>query len=155
MMVGSKSARPIDATRLTVARLAEIVSETQRYGECWLYTRVHHSGYSYVRVGHTRPGVHRVVHAVCTGIYEQNGRVVDHLCKRKNCINPKHLELVEQTVNIARGTALDRAAEFNRRKTHCPVGHEYSSENTVWWNGWRKCRTCDRNRRRESYRRKN
>jgi hypothetical protein len=32
--------------------------------------------------------------------------------------------------------------------THCPQGHEYTPDNISWWRGWRKCRTCHRERER-------
>lgn len=32
------------------------------------------------------------------------------------------------------------------RRTHCTHGHEYDSENTIWTNGARICRTCKRTR---------
>lgn len=46
----------------------------------------------------------------------------------------------------------ERGAKRRRRrgvpvrefKTHCPRGHEYSSENTYVYNGCRTCRTCSR-----------
>jgi hypothetical protein len=37
----------------------------------------------------------------------------------------------------------------NARKTHCPQGHAYSTENTRVWRGRRYCRTCQINRARE------
>lgn len=37
----------------------------------------------------------------------------------------------------------------NSLKTHCPRNHEYSPENTSWWRGSRKCRTCSNERRRK------
>ena len=37
-----------------------------------------------------------------------------------------------------------RQDHANRRKTHCPQGHEYTAENTrIDRNGKRHCRTCD------------
>ena len=41
--------------------------------------------------------------------------------------------------------------DHNARKTHCPKGHEYSSENTyLSGNGHRRCRTCILSGQRES-----
>lgn len=36
----------------------------------------------------------------------------------------------------------------NRLKTHCPQGHEYSSENTQITRGYRRCATCHREQER-------
>lgn len=31
-----------------------------------------------------------------------------------------------------------------RNRTHCKHGHEFTPENTYWWNGGRSCRECKR-----------
>ena len=49
----------------------------------------------------------------------------------------------------------DRNGNWNKEKTHCVHGHEYTPENTMLrGNGKRVCRICDRERVR-SYRRRN
>ncbi len=37
-------------------------------------------------------------------------------------------------------------SEYQRAKTHCPHGHEYTAENTIVYSsdGRRRCRTCRR-----------
>lgn len=80
-----------------------------------------------------------------------DGLTIDHLCRNTRCVNPDHLEVVTHAINIARGTALERAIEHQRAKTHCPREHEYTPENTylVRGNGARMCRACSRERMRE------
>ncbi len=34
------------------------------------------------------------------------------------------------------------APQFQRDKTHCPMGHEYTPENTKIWKGNRSCKKC-------------
>lgn len=59
-------------------------------------------------------------------------------CVHRRCVNRLHLEVVTASENTLRQ---DHA---NRRKTHCPQGHEYTPENTrIDRNGKRHCRTCD------------
>jgi hypothetical protein len=47
----------------------------------------------------------------------------------------------------------------NAAKTHCPKGHEYTSENTIidrtvgGRNGWRRCRICRNDQQRKRYQR--
>lgn len=74
-----------------------------------------------------------------------DGKVLDHLCRVRCCVNPDHLEPVTQAVNVARGDAGINMSQ----KTHCPQGHEYNAVNTrVSLNGGRVCRACDRERQR-------
>jgi len=66
------------------------------------------------------------------------GFVLDHLCKNRSCINPKHLEAVTQKINA------ERAGWATR--THCKHGHEYTKENTSYSkrDNARVCKTCKR-----------
>jgi hypothetical protein len=69
-----------------------------------------------------------------------DGLQIDHLCRNRACVNVGHMELVTQRENILRGLS---PTAFHARKTHCPVGHPYDSENTyVARNGHRECRIC-------------
>lgn len=66
----------------------------------------------------------------------------DHLCRVRHCVNPFHLEVVTHRENCLRGFGV---SGINARKTHCPAGHPYDSENTHYTpSGGRKCRICQR-----------
>jgi hypothetical protein len=77
------------------------------------------------------------------------GLHIDHLCRNRWCVNSEHLEPVTLIENLLRG---DRThlGQYQREKTHCPQGHEFTPENT-WFNktGGRHCKTCNRERMRE------
>jgi len=64
---------------------------------------------------------------------------VDHMCKVRRCVNPKHLRLLTTQENTACGDAGLHLAN----KTHCPKGHPYSGENLYLdLRGKRGCKAC-------------
>ena len=106
----------------------------------WKGGRVN-SGYGFFPFG--EKSAHVLAHRFC---YEQFyglipiGMEIDHLCRVRDCVNPKHLEAVSPQENKRRQFAVI---------THCPKGHSYSEENTRWRGHSRKCRQCDRDKKRQ------
>lgn len=71
-----------------------------------------------------------------------HGHVIHHRCGNPWCINPDHLESMPQRKHLEEhGLLGDRHQRF---KTHCPSGHEYSTENTYMYKNERLCRACRR-----------
>jgi hypothetical protein len=84
---------------------------------------------------------HRVIWEMTHGPIP-SGLEVDHLCRNRACVNPRHMALVPHRENTLRGMA---PTAINARKTHCPAGHPYDGENTYMApDGWRQCMTCRR-----------
>lgn len=74
---------------------------------------------------------HRFVYELLVGPIPA-GLQLDHLCRRRRCVRPGHLEPVTEAENHAR-TALVR----------CCRGHEFTDENTYRVPaGPRQCRAC-------------
>lgn len=102
------------------------------------------SGYGQMNTG--RRGASVRVHRLAlhlAGRPVPANKVVDHLCSNPPCVNPKHLDIVSQATNMARGK--------HSTKRHCVHGHEFTEANTGWQksNGvvrGRYCRTCARAR---------
>ena len=113
---------------------------------CWLWTGGTHAG-GYGRIMHEG----RLVRAHRFA-YEHfrdpipDGLQLDHLCRVRHCVNPKHLEVVSAKDNLRRGYGV---AGTHRRQTHCKRGHEFTPENTYREPsrpGSRSCRKCQRQR---------
>jgi HNH endonuclease len=117
-------------------------------GECWLWTGATTKGYGRFR----GTGAHRFAYELLVGPIPQ-GLQLDHLCRVRNCVNPEHLEPVTCQENLRRGFIAK--ARAGQRPTHCPQGHEFTTENTYIWRGnKRACKTCNGIRALARYHRK-
>lgn len=110
---------------------------------CWLWTGAKAStGYGNFMVSKRPPRwqkAHRYLYEqLCGPIADE--LVMDHLCRTPLCVSLFHLEPVTPKVNINRGVG-------HGKETHCPHGHEYSTENTYRDRKNRRyCRACRRQR---------
>lgn len=82
------------------------------------YGRMYHKGRSRV--------AHRIVYELVVGEIPK-GLQLDHLCRNRCCVNPKHLEPVTRYVNILRDQG---AAAIHARKNYCIRGHKFDLKNT-------------------------
>ena len=126
---------------------------------CWMWTgEGNPAGY-----GMFRPGPGKPRHMVHRWAYEQfvgpvpEGMQIDHKChtedtacpggpdcQHRRCCNPAHLEPVSASENTL------RQRHYERSRTECPKGHPYDGDNLiVGKDGKRRCRTCDKARKRK------
>lgn len=122
---------------------------------CWEWTGYKMpNGYARIGIGQKGHYAHRVSYETFVGPIPPR-LTVDHLCRVRHCINPSHLEVVTNRVNILRGNS--PSAE-QARWTHCRNGHALTGDNlSVSKNGKRRCVACNRKwhrQRREKYRNK-
>lgn len=115
-------------------------------GGCWLWLAcVTQTGYGQFRFRGKLTPAHRASYVLHRGAIPP-GAVLDHLCRVRRCVNPDHLEPVDQRTNLLRGIGW---AAVNASKTHCVNGHEFTAENTyVNPSGRRHCRICRKSQRR-------
>jgi hypothetical protein len=105
---------------------------------CWRWTGfISHKGYGRFRFAKNVGHAHRFAYVMLVGPIG-DGLEIDHRCRVRDCINPKHLEAVTHAENLKR-------RHPSNLPTHCGEGHEYTPENTyVRPNGVRICRICKR-----------
>lgn len=102
----SRPPRPV--LRRVAARL------TFPEGGCWIFTGALNRGYGRV---HGEDGklhyAHRVMYEAMVGDVPE-GLELDHLCRRRACCNPWHLEAVTRRENLLRGETLAAAHAEDR-----------------------------------------
>lgn len=139
---------------LTISQRLESRIERIPDAGCWIWTgAIDNSGYARISVDYKNRQAHRVSFELAKGKIP-DGLQIDHLCKVKACVNPNHLEAVTQQENLSR---CDNHAKgkFNRLKTHCKNGHEYTDDNIYVHKYFRYgrmqqgrfCKTCHNARR--------
>lgn len=126
--------------------------------QCWVYPdkpmkngyasvcshRIYRKGKQY----QVRKLAHRLSYEMYNGKIP-TGKIIDHLCRVRNCVNPFHLRVCTIRENLLCGNGF---SGINSRKTHCKNGHKFCDENIYPdKNGFRICKICHnawvRNRR--------
>jgi hypothetical protein len=119
---------------------------------CWLWlgSRGSH-GYGQFQAGRRSPSGHQQPDLTHRLAYEDlvgpipTGLTIDHLCRVRSCVNPAHMEVVTQRVNILRS---DGVSARYARATHCGRGHEKTPANRLTSGECRPCRNARRAQRR-------
>lgn len=113
---------------------------------CWLWQGArNNTGYGTLCWDEGSACAHRIAFRL-SGYKVPRGYEVDHLCGKRHCVNPTHLEAVTKRVNILRGKS---PSAIHARKKRCKRGHPFSGDNLIIrkrFNGstQRVCRKCDR-----------
>lgn len=112
--------------------------------------RLHPDGYGYPSVGlsgrgkKARPKVHKLVAEAFLGPRPPGLEICHNDGDKTNAV-PSNLRYDTRIANESDKRL--HGTHHHSRKTHCPKGHEYTSENTfINRRGGRECRTCKRAR---------
>lgn len=112
-------------------------------GDCWLWTGATNQGYGVLGTKKGGPykqfRTHRLAYEFMVGPIP-DGLTLDHLCRVRNCVNPDHLEPVTSTENSKR--IVWGGSQMKANWSHCMNGHEFTPENTLSYDGRRRCREC-------------
>jgi|SRR3990167_1603337 len=95
---------------------------------CWIWLGNKNSTTGYgVVINNKKPySAHRLAYMWSKGQIPINLEI-DHLCRKRDCVNPKHLEAVTHRENILRGMGV---AAQNAKKIYCNSGHKFTKKNT-------------------------
>jgi hypothetical protein len=122
----------------------KFMSKVRKDDECWEWTdSLATYGYGYLTIATgEQVRAHRWAYENLGRGTLIEGMVIDHLCRNKACVNPKHLEQVTYWENTRRGVAPNI-------QTHvtgiCKRGHAIKDENIlINSDGRRRCKTCNR-----------
>lgn len=109
--------------------------------DCWPWTAATNpSGYGRFGVNRRLHGAHRVSYRLA-GREIPDGLVIDHTCRNRLCVNPRHLRAVDRFTNVHENSVA--LGHLHAIKTHCPQGHPYSGDNLIIQaSGRRACREC-------------
>jgi len=125
---------------LSVAQREEFWALVDKGGEddCWLWTGLRMKKEKY---GKFRGKLaHRIAYELLVGEIPK-GLTLDHLCRVRHCVKPRHLEPVTRGENVRRG---ESPSSIHRRKSACPSCHQpydYFLRGVK-----RRCRRCDQDR---------
>lgn len=103
---------------------------------CWLWIGLRQSqGYGMLATEERGPDggfIHRYAHRLSYGWFVgpiPESLSLDHLCRTRSCVNPKHLEPVTLAVNMQRGEA---PSAILWRANQCRRGHDLNNQESVW-----------------------
>jgi len=125
-------------------------SKVDKGGDCWLWTaskRPTGYGHFHINLG----GKYRMHYAHRIAMYLEGhdikNKCVLHKCDNPSCVKPDHLYVGTPKENYA--DMITRGRHWQKKKTHCKHGHEFTKENIYYEklsSGYmgRHCKECSK-----------
>jgi hypothetical protein len=108
--------------------------------KCWIWGGYRTRGHGAFSVGGSIYKAHRISWEIFIGRLTY-GLVIDHMCRNRACVNPKHLREVTNRVNCTENNLSIPA--LNKIKSHCKNGHLFCNLNSYKTSdGYRRCKIC-------------
>lgn len=147
---GPDRPQSLDRERFLTRVMGHVLPEPN--SGCWFWMGcINPGGYGLVGPGPQGSQLaHRAIYEATIGKVPK-GLDLDHLCRVRSCVNPRHLEPVSREVNSRRGIGGGNPEKTRQRalqRTHCSFGHAWA-ENTYYSKGNRYCGECNRIRARK------
>lgn len=125
---------------------------------CWEWQKSKLRGYGLLSLNGKDNWAHRAYWIAANGpVPDGRHVVIDHLCRNPGCVNPKHLEAVEQATNIHRGKGAKLNMEVARKVRARVIAGQSSAQikadlgvsiQNIWWiaedRAWREDPTAPR-----------
>lgn len=127
-------------TKHNLSAFERFISKVRKTDFCWIWTgAICGHGYGNFHAYGKYYRAHRFAYEYFVGKIGPN-LDLDHLCRNRKCVNPRHLEPVSRQENLLRG---DTIVAKQAQQTHCIHGHEFNDANTYHDSrGRRHCRKC-------------
>lgn len=136
--MAKNSKKQITIEHITENVITRFYNKVDKTDTCWNWTGAKTAnrpkramsdakpGYGYINISNRPFYTHRLAMLIKQG-YLTEGLVVDHMCNNTLCVNPDHLQEIDNLSNVKR-SPLSTHNGARYYKTHCKYGHERTED---------------------------